>query len=107
MWQPDSLSLRRIRDHMVERTDEWTAVRGALAEAGLELMGESLKRPPRGFDGAHEHIEDLKRKSFAVHRKLSEGAVTADDAVERVAAEFAKATPLVALLCESQGLPFE
>ena len=30
----------------------------------FELGGESLSRPPRGFDKDHELIGDIKRKSF-------------------------------------------
>ncbi|MEO0601677.1 MAG: TIGR02453 family protein [Myxococcota bacterium] len=108
MWQPDSKSLGRIRNQIVSEADGWTGVRKALAEAGLELHGtDALKRAPKGFDADHEHIEDLKRKSFAAMTSLDETDVVGDEAVERVAEAFAQTAPLIRFLCESQDLPFD
>ncbi|MEN0067602.1 MAG: DUF2461 domain-containing protein [Myxococcota bacterium] len=106
MWHPESKALRRIRDRIVADSEGWSKVRAALDGAGLAFMGDSLKRPPKGFDKDHPHMEDLKRKDVAVHRKLTEEALTSDAAVETVATEFDKAQSLVRFLCESQDLPF-
>ncbi len=39
--------------------ERWAKVRRK-----LELEGDILKRPPRGFDPNHRFIEDIKRKDF-------------------------------------------
>lgn len=106
MWQPSSAALASLRQHVVDEAGAWSKVRKALTSADLSFMGQSLKRAPKGFDADHEHVEDLKRKDWAVHRPLGEAAITADDAVDRVAAAFAQASPLMDFLCKAQGLPF-
>ena len=70
------------------------------------FMGESLKRPPKGYDKDHPLIEDLKRKDFAVHFKLSEAAVLAEDFLDQVVDGFGRSAPLVRYLCETQSLPY-
>lgn len=108
MWQPDSKALGRIRDRIVSDADGWTTVKASLASAELEIhSGESLKRPPRGYDGDHVHIEDLKRKSFAAMAQLDEETVTGKHQVKKVAEVFRKAVPLIRFLTESQDLPFD
>ncbi len=65
IWRPDAATLGKIRTAIAESPEEWTAVRskGGLGR-GFELRGDSLKRPPAGYDPAHPLIEDLKRKDF-------------------------------------------
>ncbi|MBX2804083.1 MAG: DUF2461 domain-containing protein [Myxococcales bacterium] len=106
MWHPDNTSLQAIRERVVGDSEAFTGLKAELEGAGLSFFGASLKRPPRGFDKDHEHIEDLKRKDWAVHRELSEEAVVADDFLDALATEFRKAAPLVRFLCDVQGLPF-
>jgi uncharacterized protein (TIGR02453 family) len=65
IWNLDSNPLRQIRDRIAARSGEWTrAIRGPGFKRNFNLGGESLKRPPRGFDKEHPQIEDIKRKSF-------------------------------------------
>jgi uncharacterized protein (TIGR02453 family) len=59
VWHPDNTALTRIRTAIVRDPAAWSKV-----VRKLELDGESLSRPPRGFDPNHPFIEDLKRKSF-------------------------------------------
>jgi len=65
IWNLDSNPLCQIRDRIAARSGEWTrAIREPGFKRNFNLGGESLKRPPRGFDKAHPQIEDIKRKSF-------------------------------------------
>ncbi len=107
MWQPDNATLGHVRDQIVADPDGWTSVSKAMAEANLAFFGDSLKRPPRGYDADHVHVDDLKRKSFAVMTSLEEAQVTGEEQVQQVAAIFGRSAPLVRFLCASQGLPFE
>jgi uncharacterized protein (DUF2461 family) len=43
----------------VDQPERWAKVRRK-----LELEGDSLTRPPRGYDPDHPFIEDIKRKDF-------------------------------------------
>lgn len=106
MWHPDSPSLGRIRDRVASDVDGWRQLRTELEGAGLAWMGESLKRPPRGYSADHPHVEDLKRKDWAMHTKLSDAEVFDDDVLGLVEREFRKGAPLVRFLCEAQDLPY-
>jgi len=49
--------------------------RWAKARRKLELEGNSLMRPPRGFDPNDPFIEDIKRKDFVASVMLTEAQV--------------------------------
>jgi uncharacterized protein (TIGR02453 family) len=67
IWHPDNVSLNRIRQAIVANPPAWKKIR-----RGLELGGDRLARPPRGFDPAHPLIEDLKYKDYIAAVDLSE-----------------------------------
>ena len=50
------------------------------------MWGQSLKRPPRGYDPDHPLIDDLKRKDFVAVTRFSEAEACAPDFPERFAA---------------------
>lgn len=98
---PDTRTLARIRDAIAWKPDAWKK-----AAAGLELEGESLARPPRGYSLKHPLIEDLKRKEFIATVAFTDAEVCGT----RCMGEFFRACktmrPLVAFLCKAVGLPF-
>ncbi len=108
MWMPDTPSLTRIRDRIVDKPAEWKRVRNGkwLDEHGYTLQGEQLKRAPKGYDPEHDLIDDLRRKSFMVGVDLKDAEVKRktflDDFVERAAAT----KPLMRFLCRAQGVEF-
>jgi uncharacterized protein (TIGR02453 family) len=107
VWHPDSATLGRIRDAIVARPGEWrAAAHGGAFAARFRLTGESLVRPPRGYDPAHPLIEDLKRKDFVASAPLSEAAVTSPGFVEELAGLCQLAAPFMRFLCEALDLPF-
>ena len=59
-----------------------------------ELVGESLKRPPKGFEAEHKHIDLLKRKSFLAQHDLKDSEVTKPDFVRQAAEVFKTLKPL-------------
>ena len=60
VWRPDGPALKAIRDAIVARPQDWKRA----TRTPVGLYGESLKRPPPGYDPGHPLIEDLKRKDF-------------------------------------------
>jgi uncharacterized protein (TIGR02453 family) len=108
IWHPDGSTLGRLRDAIVDSPEAWrTAV--AAVEAGDPRQrrgGDSLKRPPRGYDPGHPLIDDLKRKDHVTFCPLTEADVLAHDVVERVAAAFRPAIPYVRFLCQALDLDF-
>ena len=105
MWRPDSDPLRQIRERIVARPGEWRRATGSAAfRKNFSLGGERLKRPPRGFDGDHELIEDIKRKSFIAVREL-----TVEDALKpqfqrTVETTFKQAADFMEFLCSAVGV---
>ena len=70
IWMPPNPVLNKIRDTIVENPQEWQRIKTNKSIMKLcgGIGGDALKRPPRGFDANHRHIEDLKRKSFFAMR---------------------------------------
>jgi uncharacterized protein (TIGR02453 family) len=107
VWHPDSATTKMIRDAIVADPAAWTRLRGRKGFAGrFELQGDSLKRPPRGFDPEHRHIEDLKRKDFIGVAKLTQKEVCSPDFLHRFAGRCEEGAPLVRFICGAVDLPF-
>ena len=105
-WHPDSDMLARIRTRITDHPERWFAARDDKDFAAhWVLAGGSLTRPPRGYAVDHPAIDDIKRKDFIALAPLSFAEAT-DTGLTRLAAQrFAAATPLMAFLCEAQGVP--
>ena len=72
----------------------------------FELGGDSLKRPPKGFDPEHPLVEDLKRKDFIAYTKLTQKSVTEAGFPARLASEYRRVAPFVRFLCEAVGVDY-
>jgi uncharacterized protein (TIGR02453 family) len=108
IWHPAGPTLAAVRDAIVERSDDWSsAISGREFTAAHSLGGESLKRPPRGYDPDHPQIEHLKRKDFVAFRSFSQKQACRADFIERVADSYRASSPFVRFLAEAVGLPFD
>jgi len=108
LWMPESDALARIREAIAAKPDLWkksVSAEGFMAHFG-GLEGESLTRPPRGFDAAHPLIADLKRKSFVATRMSSERAARAPAFLAEAAETFRKIGPLMRFLCAALDVPY-
>jgi uncharacterized protein (TIGR02453 family) len=107
IWRPDTRTLTRIREAIVDDPGGW---RGVVRDPGFRdafrLGGASLKRGPRGFDRAHPLIDDIKRKDFIAVADVGEADVVSDGFVERFAAYCATGGPFMAWLCRAVGADF-
>jgi uncharacterized protein (TIGR02453 family) len=107
MWHPEAEALANIRRGIVESSAKWKRVsRAEKMRAHWNPTGDSLKRPPRGFDAEHPLIDDLKRKDHIVITELKAKELFSKDAVDEIFARFMQTRPYVRFLTESQGLPF-
>lgn len=78
----------------------------AMIEFLIELHGESLKRPPRGFDAEHPLVEHLKRKDHIAVATLDHAQLMSPKATQLVADRFAAAKAYAKFQCEALELPF-
>ena len=107
MWRPESDALLAIRQRIAARPAEWKDALGdPKFRRHFELGGESLSRPPRGFDKDHELIEDIKRKSFIAVRNLDVGDSVSPQFQRKVETSFSAAEPFMRFLCKAVGVPF-
>ncbi|MBI2569450.1 MAG: DUF2461 domain-containing protein [Candidatus Schekmanbacteria bacterium] len=107
IWRPDNPTLNRIRGAIVASPDAWAEVKEALSRREYAMTDEdALKKAPAGFPKDHAHVEDLKKKSFAAFRTLSDEEVCAPDFMSNFTAICQECAPLNAFLCKSLALPF-
>lgn len=107
MWHPDGKTLTAIRQAIDANGTRFKRVaHGGRFREFYEPAGDSLKRPPRGFDAEHPMIEDLKRKDFFGLAKLTQSAATSADFMDRYTETSKAATAYVRFLCEAVGVPF-
>lgn len=100
LWHAEPATLRKVRDAIVERPAAWrTVLRGKLS-----LEGDTLKRPPQGYDPTHPFIEDLKRKDFVADVPFTEAQVCSPRFLASYAAACRAMSPLMEFLTKAVGL---
>lgn len=105
MWRPDSEPLRQIRERIAAKPAEWKRAIGTPAfRKNFSLGGESLQRPPRGFDKEHPLIDDIKRKSFIAVREMTIDDCQKPQFQRSVETAFKQATPFMQFLCSAVGV---
>jgi uncharacterized protein (TIGR02453 family) len=108
MWRPPADALAAIRARIAEHPAIWLAARdnNAFVKTWGAVTGETLKRPPRGFDPVHPCIEDIKRTDFLGVLDLARADVLSPKLPARTAKAFAAGTPLMKFLCDALALPY-
>jgi len=107
MWRPETKVAYAIREHIDANQATWKrATRGKGFGDTFTLQGESLIRPPKGYDGDHPLVDDLKRKDFIATSRLSQAAVTSDGFIDEFERICRVATPYMRFLCEAVDVPF-
>ncbi len=107
IWHPDAATLGKIRAAIDTHQSEWKA---ATTHPDVlkshELGGDTLKRPPRGYDADHPLIDDLKKKDHFASTSYSEDDVTSPDFIDRFTDDCVAISPFVGFLTRSIGLPY-
>jgi len=107
IWRPESSTLKNIRTLIDEYPKEWQKLsKNLISKNEFELEGESLKRPPKGFQEDHPLIDDLKRKDYIAVRHLKISTVYSEDFEKQTAQLFKVGAPLVKFVCDADDLPF-
>ncbi|MEM9346389.1 MAG: DUF2461 domain-containing protein [Planctomycetota bacterium] len=107
IWQPPPEALKAIRERIRDKPNDWLAARDDKTfNKLLTIDGESLKRPPRGFDPEHPCIEDLKRKDFTAFKTLSVKDVSSAKLLETAEEAFSAAEPFMRFLCKAMGVEY-
>lgn len=107
IWRPGGKALLGIRQAISDHPDEWSKITSdSKFSSEFRLGGESLVRPPRGFDPNHPLIDDLKRKDFIASMHFAEDDACSDDFPKRFAGWARTGAPFMGFLCRALGVPF-
>jgi len=107
LWHPEPATLKKIRAFLEENPAAWKKATHAKAfRERFEFWGESLTRPPRGFDPAHELIEDIKRKNFAAGTGFPDALAGSDELRPFLVDTFRRIAPMIDYLCAAVELDF-
>lgn len=107
LWRPETAMARRLREAIAGDPSGWKrAAYGKAFVATWSPDGESLTRPPQGFDPGHPLIDDLKRKDFVAGTHLDDDQVIAPGFLNEYAAMCRSAVPYLRFLTQAVGLPF-
>ena len=107
IWHPNGEALANIRNAIADDPTVWTRVTQAKAfRQAFKLMGQSLKRPPRGYDAAHPLIEDLKRKDFIAGTTFREADAIQPDFLQRFVQIARHGAAFVEFLSRALGVAF-
>ena len=104
VWHPERDTLHAIRTAIAAKPKRWTEIVDGLD--GFRLGGESLKRPPAGFDRDHPLIEELKRKDFMAIADLSEADALDGDFLDEFLALCGRAATFMRFLCDSTRVSY-
>ena len=101
IWHPDNRALTKVRTAIVREPKQWAEIRKTLV-----LEGDSLMRPPRGFDPNHPFIDDIRMKDSVATVALSEEQVCSDKLMRDFVSACRKMAPLVEFTTRALGLKY-
>jgi uncharacterized protein (DUF2461 family) len=101
VWHPDGPTLSRIRSAIVAQESSWKALRKR-----IELEGDKLSRPPRGYNPEHPLIEDIKYKDFIASVAFTEKQMCGPGFIRDFVSACKAMKPLVEFTTKALGLKF-
>ena len=102
---PETATLTKIRDSIVNNTAAWKRIVTDPQFAPMVVnMGDSLKRAPQGYDPDHPFVDDLKRKSFTWHARFSESEVCAPGFMDKYIEACRTANPFMRFCAAALGV---
>lgn len=108
IWMPEPEALTKVRRAIADDPKAWKKVveDKTFAKTFKGIDGESLARPPKGFDPDHHYIADIKRKSFFATAQSTPKTAQTPALLDEVEQSFRAAKPLMAFVCKALDAPF-
>lgn len=105
IWKPNTETVTKIRTKIATHPDQWlNIIQEKKFKKTFTIGGDSLKRPPKGFDPDHPLIEDLKRKDYLASIVLNEKIVGEPDFLDYYVELCKTAAPFMEFLTRAVGL---
>ncbi|MBN8739354.1 MAG: TIGR02453 family protein [Lysobacterales bacterium 69-70] len=107
IWHPQSDALKKIREFLADNPAAWKkATQSKAFREHLTPGGETLTRPPRGFDPDHELIADIRRKDFVASAAFDDKLATSAEFKPWLIDTYKRLAPMVDYLCAALELDF-
>lgn len=107
LWRPDTKSLAKVREAIAGERTRWKRIlSGKEFRRDFRLEGQSLKRPPQGYDRDDPLIEHLQRKDFVAVTYTSEEAACSPDFLPWFVQACHTLAPFMRFLTEALELPW-
>ena len=107
IWHPQPDALKKIRDFLADNPAAWKkATQSKAFRDHLTPGGDTLTRPPRGFDPNHELINDIRRKDFVAGTSFDEKLATSSEFKPFLVDIFKRVAPMNDYLCAALELDF-
>jgi uncharacterized protein (TIGR02453 family) len=107
LWHPEPPLAQKIRESIATDGKAWKAAAyDKKFTRFFTLEGESLKRPPRGFDADHPAVDDLRRKDFIAVSRFEERDALEPGFLSEFAKRCAAGAPFMRFLCRATGVGF-
>jgi len=105
IWKLNTETVTKIRTKIATHPDQWlNIIQEKKFKKTFTMGGDSLKRPPKGFDPDHPLIEDLKRKDYLASIVLNEKIVGEPDFLDYYVELCKTASPFMEFLTRAVGL---
>lgn len=102
VWHPDPKTLSMVRRAIVARPDDWKKVK----QSRFKIEGDSLKRPPKGYDKNHPFVKDLMLKDFTAGVRFRDSQVTSPRFKRDFVDAAKKIDPLNRFLAKALKVPW-
>ncbi|ACA87700.1 DUF2461 domain-containing protein [Shewanella woodyi] len=106
IWHPDSKALNKLRTCIDENPNAYKKALAQLRAAGFEMEGDSLIRPPKGYDKTHPMLDELKRKDFIAIKPINAKQIYDKNFVSLCVKEFEQTQKLMGYLCFALDLDY-
>jgi uncharacterized protein (TIGR02453 family) len=95
IWQPESDLLSRVRQEIDYNGSEFNKILNKKSFVDLfgKLSGDTLVRPPKGFEADNPNIVLLKLKQYIVSRNFSDEVVTSKHFITELCTCYEEALP--------------
>ncbi len=107
LWHPQSDALNKVRAFLADNPAAWKkATQSKAFRERLTQGGDTLTRPPRGFDPNHELIADIRRKDFVASATFDDAFATSDEFKPYLVDTLKRVAPMIDYLCAALELDF-
>ena len=106
IWHPQTGVLSQIRAQIDEDSSRWKRVINSKKfKDQFERRGDSLKRPPRGYEATHPLIDDLKLKDHIAITPIQPDEILDRSLIDLLCRKMKLSLPYMRFLCDALQLP--